>query len=210
MVSNLVAAEACYINTANPDFIGGHGAMQKAQEKLGINTNPQQQQQQQQASQSGSKSLSSTHNPVSPIPPTRPPSSHPNAEDSAGIFGGFFSKKPAANRRPGILEAPPAVLKASGAITEREFLEMEVIKALLHSYYEIVKRTLVDMVPKSIMLQLVNYSREELQRGLLGELYREELAEELLRENEEVVARRAEIRKMIKALQKADEIVSGV
>ena len=130
------------------------------------------------------------------------------SEESTGIFSGFFSKKP--TRRPGVLEAPPQVLRASGAVSEKEFLEIEVIKTLLTSYYDIVKRNVSDMVPKSIMLNLVHYSREELQRSLLAELYKEDLMEELLKESSDTVQRRKECKKMIMALQKADEIVSTV
>lgn len=49
-----------------------------------------------------------------------------------------------------------------------------------------------------------------MQRGLLGELYKEDLLTELLQESAETVNRRRECRKMIEALQKADEIVSTV
>lgn len=84
------------------------------------------------------------------------------------------------------------------------------VELLIQSYFSIVKRTIVDMVPKCIMLNLVVYSREEMQRGLLGELYKEELLQELLQESPETVTRRRECRKMIEALQKADEIVSTV
>lgn len=66
------------------------------------------------------------------------------------------------------------------------------------------------MVPKCAMLNLVVYAREEMQRGLLGELYKEDLLNELLQESAETVNRRRECRKMIEALQKADEIVSTV
>lgn len=201
LVTQLVAAESCYINTANSDFIGGHGAMQKAQEKLGLSS----QSQQQPASGGGGGGKPSV--PDRPGKPTTAPMNLAS-EESTGIFGGFFTKKPV--RRPGILEAPPQVLKASGAISEREFMEMEVIKALLQSYYDLVKRTIVDMVPKSIMLNLVSYSREEIQRGLLTELYKEDLLNELLKESDDVISRRKECKKMILALQKADEIVSGV
>lgn len=66
------------------------------------------------------------------------------------------------------------------------------------------------MVPKCTMLNLVVYAREEMQRGLLGELYKEDLLQELLQESAETVNRRRDCRKMIEALQKADEIVSTV
>ncbi len=66
------------------------------------------------------------------------------------------------------------------------------------------------MVPKCIMLNLVFYAREEMQRGLLGEFYKEELLSELLEESPETVQRRRDCRKMIEALQKADEIISSI
>lgn len=170
--------------------------MQRAQEKLGLSTSQP------------SPSAAASKTPSLPDRPKPAAAHHAPQEEAQGIFGGFFSKKP--TRRAGVLEPPPSVLKASGAISEREFLEMEVIKALLHSYYDLVKRTIVDMVPKSIMLNLVSYSREELQRSLLSELYKEDLLNELLKESEDVVHRRKECRKMLLALQKADEIVSAV
>lgn len=84
------------------------------------------------------------------------------------------------------------------------------LELLIQSYFSIVKQTSVDMVPKCTMLNLVVYAREEMQRGLLAELYREDVTQELLQESAETVNRRRECRKMIEALQKADEIVSTV
>ena len=42
---------------------------------------------------------------------------------------------------------------------------------LIHSYFNIVKREMIDMVPKAISLTLVNHSKEYFQRELLQELY---------------------------------------
>lgn len=81
---------------------------------------------------------------------------------------------------------------------------------LLLSYFNIVKRTAADLVPKSIMLNLVNQSREELQRELLAELYKKEAIEDSLKESESTVLRRKECKKMIEALMKADEIITQV
>jgi len=95
--------------------------------------------------------------------------------------------------------------------THRPFYFISIyIELLIQSYFNIVKQTIVDMVPKCSMLNLVLYAREEMQRGLLGELYRDENLHELLQESPETVNRRRECRKMIEALQKADEIVSTV
>ena len=51
--------------------------------------------------------------------------------------------------------------------------------------------------------------REEMQRGLLAEFYKEELLQDLLQESHDTIARRNDCKKMIEALEKADEIVSS-
>lgn len=129
-----------------------------------------------------------------------------DAPNDAGFFGTFFAKK----KKGGVLENPPPVLKPSGNLSEREYMEVEVIKLLIQSYYNIVKRTVADLVPKAVMLYLVNHSKEELQRELLSELYKKDLMEDVLKESDFTVQRRKECRKMIEALQKADEIISSV
>jgi replication fork clamp-binding protein CrfC len=40
-------------------------------------------------------------------------------------------------------------------LSEKESEEVEVIKLLINSYFNIVRRTMIDMVPKAIMLTLV-------------------------------------------------------
>lgn len=69
---------------------------------------------------------------------------------------------------------------------------------------------MIDMVPKAITLTLVNHSKESLQRELLQELYKPEVLEDMMKESEAVVNRRKEVVKMVQALNKAEEIVSGV
>jgi dynamin 1-like protein len=95
-------------------------------------------------------------------------------------------------------------------LSEREQVETEVIKLLVLSYFNIVKRTAADLVPKAIMLNLVQLSKDELQRELLSEIYKKESFTEELKESEFVVKRRDECKKMISALKKADEIVAKV
>jgi hypothetical protein len=48
------------------------------------------------------------------------------------------------------------------------------------------------MVPKAIMLNLVQHSKDDLQRELLAELYKPEVMDELLKESDFVVTRRKE------------------
>ena len=63
------------------------------------------------------------------------------------------------------------------------------------------------MVPKAISLTLVNYSKENLQRELLQELYKPDVLDDLLKESEQVVVRRKEVVSMLQALNKAEEYV---
>jgi len=108
------------------------------------------------------------------------------------------------------MEPPPATLKASGTLSERENSEVEVIKLLISSYYNIVKRTMIDMVPKAVMLTLVQFTKDEMQRELLGYMYRTEELEDLLQESEYTIRRRKECQQMVESLSRASEIVSQV
>ena len=204
LVTSLIAAETCSINTVHPDFINGHRAMAIVYDKLQLNNKPVEK------GKDGAKEAADSKKPATASNGPTSPATYTldKSNSNEGIFSSFFARQP--NRKPGVLEPPPPVLKASGTVSEREYVEIEVIKLLLTSYFNIVKKTVTDMIPKCIMLNLVNYSREEMQRGLLGELYKEDLLQELLKESPETVTRRKECKKMIEALQKADEIVSTI
>ncbi|KAG0093763.1 vacuolar protein sorting-associated protein 1 [Podila epicladia] len=190
LVTDLINMEGVYINTGHPDFLNGHKAMAVINDRINQAKNPQ------------PVDPKNRHSALANLPPSLEPE-----PANGGFFGSFFSNK---KKRSTVIEAPPAVLKASGNLSEREQIETEVIKLLISSYFNIVKRTVIDTVPKAIMLNLVNNAKEELQRELLQELYKTEVLDELLKESEFTQNRRKECKKMIEALQKADEIVGSV
>ncbi|KAI7818033.1 vacuolar sorting protein 1 [Gamsiella multidivaricata] len=190
LVQDLIGMESVYINTGHPDFLNGHKAMAVINERMNQAKNPQP------VDPKGRNSA------IANLPPSLEAEPTNN-----GFFGSFFSGK---KKRPGVMEPPPSVLKASGNLSEREQIETEVIKLLISSYFNIVKRTVIDTVPKAIMLKLVNNAKEELQRELLQELYKADVLDELLKESEFTQNRRKECKKMIEALQRADEIVGSV
>ena len=84
------------------------------------------------------------------------------------------------------------------------------IKLRIPSYFSITKRTVIDMIPKAIMLNLVSHAKDSMQRELLQELYQPEVLKDLLKESDHVIARRRECVKMIAALESASEIVATV
>ena len=105
------------------------------------------------------------------------------------------------------------------------------IELLIQSYFNIVRRTMIDMVPKAIMLNLVQYviivlvtrsylhthtltksraTKAGMQKELLENMYRSETFEELLKESDYTVRRRKECQQMVESLSRANEIVSQV
>jgi hypothetical protein len=66
------------------------------------------------------------------------------------------------------------------------------------------------MVPKAIMLNLVSWSRENMQSELLTNMYKTDELDELLKESEYTVRRRKDCQQMVESLTKAQEIVNQV
>ncbi|KAJ7581503.1 Dynamin central region-domain-containing protein [Mycena floridula] len=201
LVSDMVAMQACYVNTTHPDFINGHKAMSIVNDRINANKPPP-------------PAADPKNGKLAPgqINGGRDLDVEPKKEDP-GFFGSFFNPKTANKKRnvnAPIMEAPPAIIKPTAGLNDREVMETEIIKLLIHSYFNIVKREMIDMVPKAITLTLVGYSKENLQRELLQELYKPEVLDDLLKESEHIVQRRREVISMVQALNKAEEIVAGV
>ncbi|CAG9943284.1 unnamed protein product [Clonostachys rosea f. rosea IK726] len=197
LVKDLVSMEACYINTGHPDFLNGHRAMAIVNERH-TQAKPVQ------VDPKTGKPLPASSTPARAASPAVPDTEGSNA----GFFGSFFAAKN--KKKAAAMEAPPPTLKASGTLSERENIEVEVIKLLIASYFNIVKRTMIDMVPKAIMLNLVQFTKDEMQRELLENMYRTDSIDELLKESDFTTRRRKECQQMVESLGKASEIVSQV
>ncbi len=89
-------------------------------------------------------------------------------------------------------------------------MEAEIIKSLLTAYFNIIRKNVSDSVPKSIMFFLVNKSKSNLQSELVRNLYKDELFEELLKENDEIASKRKATQKMLAVLQRAQEIINEI
>jgi replication fork clamp-binding protein CrfC len=194
-VTDIISAEETYVNTAHPDLLKGSEAMAIVEEKF--HPKPQ---------------LAVDPKTGKPLPPSQQPPAPAAAvkgEDGAnGFFGGFFSSKN--KKRLQSMEAPPPVLRATGQMSERETMETEVIKLLISLYYNIVKRTVADVIPKAIMLKLIIRLKDNIQKELLEKLYNSPNLAEMVKENELTVQKRKECVKMVEVLRNASEIVSSV
>lgn len=116
LVSDMVAAQACYINTTHPDFLNGHKAMAMVSERMNANKPPEK--------------------PIDPKSGKLAAGALNNGKDldtdlkkdDSSFFGSFF-KKDQAPKRKGMsaMEAPPPVIKPIAGLSERETMETDVI-----------------------------------------------------------------------------------
>lgn len=95
-------------------------------------------------------------------------------------------------------------------LTDKEQRECAVIERLIKSYFYIVRKSIQDSVPKAVMHFLVNYVKDNLQSELVTHLYKSDHAEELLNESPHIAQRRKEASDMLKALQRANHIISDI
>uniref|UniRef100_A0AAY4B741 Dynamin-1-like protein n=1 Tax=Denticeps clupeoides TaxID=299321 RepID=A0AAY4B741_9TELE len=95
-------------------------------------------------------------------------------------------------------------------LSAREQRDCEVIQRLIKCYFLIVRKSIQDSVPKTVMHFLVNYVKEHLQSELVGQLYKQPLLQELLIESQETAQQRNEVAQMLEALQKANNIISEI
>jgi hypothetical protein len=114
LVSDMVAMQACYVNTTHPDFLNGHKAMAIVSERLAANK--------------------PVEKPVDPKSGKLGAGTLNNGKDldadfkkDESFFGSFFAKDKAPKRKGGSMEAPPAVIKPVASLNDRELMETEVI-----------------------------------------------------------------------------------
>mmetsp|Transcript_40638 Transcript_40638/g.97396 ORF Transcript_40638/g.97396 Transcript_40638/m.97396 type:complete len:703 (+) Transcript_40638:17-2125(+) len=218
MIANLIQIELAYINTNHPDFIGGSRAIAEARDHPPVPTG---------------QIPPPPQPPVVPNRATSPPAENEGgggAMNMSALLNGFsiFGKK-----AEGVVDVPrrhavsdpndgveftarqgmmsmPAVIMPNPVPTERERCEMKIIKSLIYSYFNIVKKNIMDAVPKTIMYFMVNTAKENLHRELVKHLYREEMYPVLLQEHDDIGVRRKRCHEMIQVLRKALEMLNSL
>ncbi|XP_040201707.1 dynamin-1-like protein isoform X7 [Rana temporaria] len=197
MVHNLVAIELAYINTKHPDFADACGVMNNNIEVASVGDMPD-------AGAGNWRGMlkakgddllgdeKSRHAPIHPASPQRG-----HAVNLLDVCHNsiYFSLQPV-----------PVARKLSA----REQRDCEVIERLIKSYFLIVRKNIQDSVPKAVMHFLVNHVKDTLQSELVGQLYKSMLLEDLLTESEDMAQRRNEAADMLKALQKASQIIAEI
>jgi replication fork clamp-binding protein CrfC len=108
------------------------------------------------------------------------------------------------------LGSMPSMVKPRGGISDKEAFETELIQSLMVSYFNIVRKNVIDTVPKSIMHFLVNQSKQNAQNELVSKLYKEDLLDELLEESPTVASRRKACTAIVDTLRRANKILNDV
>lgn len=89
-------------------------------------------------------------------------------------------------------------------------METDLIRTLIGSYFNIVRQTIQDLVPKAIMHLLVNFTSHQVQNRLVSSLYKPDIFSELLNEDEALVAERTRVKALLDAYKDAFKTLSEV
>uniref|UniRef100_A0A8C2WFQ3 Dynamin-1-like protein n=1 Tax=Cyclopterus lumpus TaxID=8103 RepID=A0A8C2WFQ3_CYCLU len=183
MVHNLVAIELAYINTKHPDFADACAGGS-------------------QSGNAGEQTDSGTGNWRGMLK---------KGEDGpAGDRAMLQYPVPASPQRGHAVNLLDVPVPVSRRLSAREQRDCEVIERLIKSYFLIVRKNIQDSVPKAVMHFLVNHVKDCLQSELVGQLYKAGLLDDLLTESEDMAQRRNEAADMLKALQKASQVIAEI
>lgn len=226
MIDSLIEIEMDYINSSHPNFVGGKSAVEVAMQQL-------------KSSQDGKDGEKGTFSEIGQRFRSTSQGRHSQSNNqSAASVGGnsssrtwsfpiIFGGKVQAGESPASrsphetphnveqlpstiqLTEPPSILGPL-EMTEQEAVEILVTKLLLKSYYDVVRKNVQDLVPKSIMHFLVNHAKRNLHNTFIQKLYRENHVEELLQEHDEVATNRRQVKEVSLVLQQAVQTLDEV
>ncbi|XP_027700149.1 dynamin-1-like protein isoform X7 [Vombatus ursinus] len=211
MVHNLVAIELAYINTKHPDFADACGLM---------NNNIEEQRRNRLA-----RELPSTmpRDKMVPVGGIGDGAQEPTTGNWRGMLKTSKAEELLAEEKSKPIPIMPASPQKGHAVnlldvpvpvarklSAREQRDCEVIERLIKSYFLIVRKNIQDSVPKAVMHFLVNHVKDTLQSELVGQLYKSLLLDDLLTESEDMAQRRKEAADMLKALQRASQIIAEI
>mmetsp|Transcript_6173 Transcript_6173/g.10578 ORF Transcript_6173/g.10578 Transcript_6173/m.10578 type:complete len:365 (-) Transcript_6173:36-1130(-) len=206
MVHTIIDSELAYINTNHPNFIGGAAALQHSA-NLHANTGNKQQQ------TTSSPSPSSSHKPSSS-----------SSSSSSSWLGSLFSSTQDGSQYDDKPSSSSSSSSSSSnynsnnnynnnnrvqtSVEQREAVQVELMKSLLASYFEIVRANLRDLVPKLVMHSLVKQVQSKLQETLVSELYRESEFDFMLAESNDAVRARQVAKEQLEAVEQARDVLS--
>ncbi|CAM5082883.1 unnamed protein product [Natator depressus] len=236
MVHNLVAIELAYINTKHPDFADACGLINnnieeqrrnrlarelppsvprdKSTKPAGALTSASQETSTAASAEADGKQAAPGVGDVTQEPGTgnwrgmlKPSKAEELLMEEKSKPVTVLPASPQKGHAVNLLDVPVPVARRLSA---REQRDCEVIERLIKSYFLIVRKNIQDSVPKAVMHFLVNHVKDTLQSELVGQLYKSLLLDDLLTESEDMAQRRKEAADMLKALQRASQIIAEI
>jgi len=187
MVSSLIQIELAYINVEHPDFIGGSQALANVQPFM--------------------QTQSQSH--LKPFVPNL--QMH---DELTGSMGGSPHRQMSSRythpaRRDTIrLPHVPLMVATPVGLSAKENRDVEVLKNMIRSYFDIVKWKILDAVPKAIMHFLVHASCDAILEGCVAELYQPTKFDFLLLEADETHQRRLQCQQKLVELRRVQGILA--
>ena len=130
-------------------------------------------------------------------------SSHPDFLSTGEI-------KPQENEENGIQVTHNKNKNSDLKFSSREWMEINIIKNLMVSYFNVVKKTFCDMVPKTIMCFLVNKTKEISEQEMITHLYKSnEDVKKLLQEDPAISEKRKELKENLSFLKSSLNILNN-
>lgn len=95
-------------------------------------------------------------------------------------------------------------------LTDDEKIECELISRLIISYFNIIKEMIEDQIPKAIMTLLVNHVKESISNRLVVKLYKTELFDELLKEDDDLRIEKDKLLELLTGYKKAGDMLNSI
>lgn len=130
--------------------------------------------------------------------------------DSRGNGGGVLKENAVGNRSPLTVPAHIRVDDTSEPMDEAEKQELTIMRMLIDSYFDIVRKNLQDSIPKAVITFLVNKTKESLQTTLVTKLYKPENVGSLMKEGDAAAQRRKDLEAVTCMLKEALDVINEV
>ncbi len=232
MIRNLIEIELGFVNTHHPDFIDVISLVKNKNEANGMSSDHmdmsfETEHRQSEESEEVKKSLFSFHKKKESFPTQSNNSEIIDAKLSkiklnteteqkerkseSAEFEQYYSSITENSYLPRYrLPCVPQEIKVNENPKPREQTETEMIKRLIVSYFNVVKKNINDSVPKTIVTFLVNHCRNSCEKILVSNLYKEEKYESLLHEEEAVIGEREKLQKEIGVLKECLDSINSL
>ena len=102
----------------------------------------------------------------------------------------------------------PDKLMIEGQPSKRERNEINLIKRMITSYFDVVKKNVNDLVPKAIITFFIKKTIDLAEKEMVHNLYDEKIIESVMREDQDVVNQRTAVQTNIGVLKECLVLMS--